>query len=150
MDGGVFQISRSIIAEVIKFLGNHTKRFFTKTVDEMDLHDINVAVCDMEPSQLTYCRRMDLHHRLLVINSVLCNIFPSSHKDERRHGYLCALYAFHTEQYLDVAGLVLQEMNKLVESCIDVTPLPFGPLITDLLLTPSALTRAEDGTCNSP
>ncbi|KAI8535975.1 hypothetical protein RHMOL_Rhmol10G0218600 [Rhododendron molle] len=111
----------------------------------MDLHDVNIAVCDGPPHKDTYCRRVDLHHRLLVVDSVLQNVFPSNHKDERRHNHLCALYSILTESAFDVARVVLNEMNKFIDSRTDDTPIPFGPLITDILSNPEALSKVDNG-----
>ncbi|KAG5528139.1 hypothetical protein RHGRI_028918 [Rhododendron griersonianum] len=104
VDGHVFSITRSLIAKVINCPSCRTRHRFDLEVEKMDLHDVNIAVCDGPPHKDTYCRRIDLHHRLLVVDLVLQNVFPSNHKDERRHNQLCALYSILTE-----SALMLQE-----------------------------------------
>ncbi|KAG5529250.1 hypothetical protein RHGRI_029822 [Rhododendron griersonianum] len=42
-------------------------------------------------------------------------------------------------------GVVLNEMNKFIDSRTDDTPTPFGPLITDILSNPEALSKADNG-----
>ncbi|KAI8535966.1 hypothetical protein RHMOL_Rhmol10G0217800 [Rhododendron molle] len=145
VDGHVFSITRSLIAKVIKCPSCKTQHLFDPEVGKMDLHDVNIAVCDGPPHKDTYCRRIDLHHCLLVVDSVIQNVFPSNHKDERRHNHLCALYSILTESAFDVAGVVLNEMNKFIDSRTDDTPIPFGPLITVILSIPQALSKADNG-----
>ncbi|KAI8535972.1 hypothetical protein RHMOL_Rhmol10G0218300 [Rhododendron molle] len=41
--------------------------------------------------------------------------------------------------------VVLNEMNQFIDSRTDDTPIPFGPLITDILSNPEALLKADNG-----
>ncbi|KAG5529245.1 hypothetical protein RHGRI_029817 [Rhododendron griersonianum] len=41
--------------------------------------------------------------------------------------------------------VVLNEMNKFIDSCTDDTPTPFGPLIMDILSNPEAISKADNG-----
>ncbi|KAF7151984.1 hypothetical protein RHSIM_Rhsim02G0206000 [Rhododendron simsii] len=145
VDGFQFKISRLVLSRILNCPTCPDEPIFHESVRRLQPPEIVAAFSEGVPTGLTYLRRVDLPARLWFVDSVFKNIFPTSHKDERRLDYLRALYSIHLGVPLDIPGLVLGEMKKFHENSSPRTLMPFATLVTDILTHPASLEAVQGG-----